>query len=442
MTNTGTNGNGSPLVWPTADFTRTPYVVYTSDEVFAREQQMIFNGETWVYLGLECEVAEPGSFTTSYLGTTQVVLSRGEDGELYAFVNKCAHRGAQVVRELRGQKMSHSCLYHGWTYDATGDLKVAPLAKGIMGNGGYPDDFKVEDHCLRKLSVDTHAGVVFGSLHASPPPLREYLGDAVANRLTALFRSPLKVWGYQRQTMSCNWKLFMENTRDMYHAPMLHSFIPKFGMFNPAKQKNTLEFGLDGGHQVFSTYELGGIAGAAKGALGKVAAPMIQKKMMEGTERSTDKLTLEDPSVAQGPAEHVDGLYLNIISIFPATLFTIVANTLSVRQIRPRTPDSVETVYTWFQFEDDDAEMHHRRVKQSNLFGPGGYVAMEDAEVMETTQKCIARGLETGTSFVEMGGRTVEDGSHGITEASVRGFWKTYCRYMDIPTTGQQAAAE
>ena len=170
MTNTGTNGNGSPLVWPTADFTRTPYVVYTSDEIFAREQQMIFNGETWVYLGLECEVAEPGSFTTSYLGTTQVVLSRGEDGELYAFVNKCAHRGAQVVRELRGQKMSHSCLYHGWTYDATGDLKVAPLAKGIMGNGGYPDDFKVEDHCLRKLSVDTHAGVVFGSLHASPPP--------------------------------------------------------------------------------------------------------------------------------------------------------------------------------------------------------------------------------------------------------------------------------
>jgi hypothetical protein len=103
----------------------------------------------------------------------------------------------------------------------------------------------------------------------------------------------------------------------------------------------------------------------------------------------------------------------------------------------------METVYTWFQFESDDEEMHDRRVKQSNLLGPAGYVAMEDAEVMESTQQMIARGLESGSTFMEMGGRNVEEtGSHGVTETSIRGFWKTYCKYMDIPTSTDQVAAE
>ena len=89
----------------------------------------------------------------------------------------------------------------------------------------------------------------------------------------------------------------------------------------------------------------------------------------------------------------------------------------------------------WFQFEDDSEEMHDRRTKQSNLFGPAGYVAMEDAEVMESTQQMIARGLESGSTFMEMGGRDVQmSGSHGVTETSLRGFWQAYCKYMEIPT--------
>ena len=95
----------------------------------------------------------------------------------------------------------------------------------------------------------------------------------------------------------------------------------------------------------------------------------------------------------------------------------------------------------WFQFEDDSEEMHDRRVKQSNLFGPAGFVAMEDAEVMESTQQMIAKGLESGSTFMEMGGRGVQtSGSHGVTETSLRGFWKTYCQYMEIPTPSAQAA--
>ena len=437
-----TRENDSPLVWPTNDYTRTPYEVYVSDEIFAREQQKIFNGPTWVFLGLECEFKKPGDFTTGFIGTTPVVVCRAPDNQLYGFVNKCAHRGAKVVRELRGNAEFFKCLYHCWTYNNKGDLEAVPLRRGIMGNGGYPDDFKPENHGLRRLKLDTLAGVVFGSLDLNAPPLTDFLGPRVSDRIRTICHSPMKIWGYQRQTMACNWKLFVENTRDMYHAPMLHAFIPQFGMFNPAKQKNELILENDGANQVFSTFEQEGVKAAAKGLIGKVAAPIIQKKMASPADGDREKLVFEDPSVARGVVELPDGLYLNIISIFPASLFTIVGNAFTIRQIRPIAPDKTETVYTWFQFESDDEEMHERRVKQSNLFGPAGYVAMEDAEVMESTQQMIAKGLETGSTFMEMGGRTVEDGAHGVTEASLRGFWQAYCRYMEIPADAAPAAAE
>ena len=51
------------------------------------------------------------------------------------------------------------------------------MQKGMMGNGGYPDDFKPENHCLRKLKVETIAGVIFASLDLGAPPLEEYLGQ-------------------------------------------------------------------------------------------------------------------------------------------------------------------------------------------------------------------------------------------------------------------------
>jgi phenylpropionate dioxygenase-like ring-hydroxylating dioxygenase large terminal subunit len=435
--------NTSPLVWPSDDYTRTPYEVYTSSEIFAQEQQKIFDAPTWMYVGLECEFKKPGDYTTSFMGTTPIVISLAPDGELYGFVNKCAHRGAKVVRELRGNAKFLKCLYHGWTYDNMGDLRAVPLENGILGQGGYPDDFKTENHCLRKLKLDSIAGVIFGSLDLNAPPLLDYIGPGIVERIKTICHSPMKVWGYQRQTMNCNWKLFVENTRDMYHAPMLHAFIPQFGMFNPAKQKNELILENGGANQAFSTYEMEGVKAAAKGLIGKIAAPIIQKSMSSPADGNREKLIFEDPSVARGTSELAGGLYINIVSIFPATLFTIIGQTFSIRQIRPIAPDKMETVYTWFQFESDDEEMHDRRVKQSNLLGPAGYVAMEDAEVMESTQQMIARGLESGSTFMEMGGRNVEEtGSHGVTETSIRGFWKTYCKYMDIPTSTDQVAAE
>ena len=58
----------------------------------------------------------------------------------------------------------------------------------------------------------------------------------------------------------------------------------------------------------------------------------------------------------------------------------------------PTSPATTDIEYTWFGYQgESEFELECRR-KQSNLFGPAGYVALEDAEVLEMVQKRHHRG--------------------------------------------------
>ncbi len=54
--------------------------LYTDEEIFEAELQRIFY-TTWVFVGHESEVAQPGDYKTTYIGRIPVILSRDEDGE-------------------------------------------------------------------------------------------------------------------------------------------------------------------------------------------------------------------------------------------------------------------------------------------------------------------------------------------------------------------------
>ena len=41
------------VAWPVSDGTRVPYEIYTSQDVFDREQERIFRGPLWNYVALE-----------------------------------------------------------------------------------------------------------------------------------------------------------------------------------------------------------------------------------------------------------------------------------------------------------------------------------------------------------------------------------------------------
>src|SRR5207302_10183530 len=87
-------GINSKFAWPDEGVTRVPYFVYGDAELYQIEQERVFRGPVWNYLGLEIELPSPGDYITNYVGDTPVIIVRDEEGEINALVNRCAHTGS------------------------------------------------------------------------------------------------------------------------------------------------------------------------------------------------------------------------------------------------------------------------------------------------------------------------------------------------------------
>ena len=64
-------------IWPALDYSRVPYRLYHDAEIYEREQERIFRGPVWSFLGLEAEIPEPGDFRASYVGETPIIPPLG-----------------------------------------------------------------------------------------------------------------------------------------------------------------------------------------------------------------------------------------------------------------------------------------------------------------------------------------------------------------------------
>ena len=50
-------------------------------------------GRSWLFLGHESQIKNPGDYVQAYMCETPIILARGEDGAVHASVNSCTHRG-------------------------------------------------------------------------------------------------------------------------------------------------------------------------------------------------------------------------------------------------------------------------------------------------------------------------------------------------------------
>src|SRR5216684_186679 len=139
--------------WPAEGVTRVPYWVYQDEDVYAREQERIYRGATWNFLGLEAELPDSGDFKTTFVGEMPVVVARDLQGALRCFENRCAHRGALLCLASRGNTKEITCIYHNWTYDLEGNLTGVAFRRGVRGQGGMPEDAKPASEAPRKLRV-------------------------------------------------------------------------------------------------------------------------------------------------------------------------------------------------------------------------------------------------------------------------------------------------
>jgi anthranilate 1,2-dioxygenase large subunit/terephthalate 1,2-dioxygenase oxygenase component alpha subunit len=140
---------------------------------------------------------------------------------------------------------------------------------------------------------------------------------------------------------------------------------------------------------------------------------------------------LEAPEMLESVDEVGDGVTLQILTVFPGFVLQQIMNCLAVRQVLPKGVGGTELVWTAFGYAGDNEKMSERRMKQSNLVGPAGYISLEDGAATGFVQRGVA-GASVRASVVEMGGGSIESNESRITEASVRGFWKQYRSHMDL----------
>jgi anthranilate 1,2-dioxygenase large subunit len=411
--------------WPRS-LTQVPYWAYQDEHVYRAEQEKLFHGPFWSYLCLEAELAEPGDFCATFIGEQPVLVTRDTDGQVYAFENRCAHRGALIAMADHGHARDFTCVYHAWTYNLQGDLTAVAFADGVGGKGGMPPDFCMGRHGPRKLRLAIVHGLVFGTLNNDLPDIEEYLGEEILDRIGRVLagRQPV-ILGRFTQMLPNNWKLYVENVKDSYHASILHLFFTTFGI-NRLSQRGAIIVSPGGGHHVSYSAIDPSTAGGDE----------YSKQSI----RSDGEYRLTDPSMLNGFSEVGDDITLQILTVFPGFVLQQIHNSVAVRQILPVGVGQTKLNWTYLGFEEDTPEQRLVRLKQANLVGPAGYVSMEDGVIGGFVQRGIA-GAGDEFATVQMGGDDYASSESRVTEASVRGFWQVYRAAMGFEIAGKDEDA-
>lgn len=413
------------VVFPRRDGSRVPYKVFSSDEVYLREQERIYRGETWSFLGLEAEIRNPGDFKSTYVGDTPVVMTRAEDGTLAAWVNRCAHRGAVVCRLRRGNALSHTCVYHQWSFGTKGNLQGVPFRRGQKDRTGMPADFDPARHNLRQLRVDSYNGLVFATFSDTVASLEDYLGAEMRPFIDRIFNREVEYLGCTRQFADSNWKLYIENVKDPYHASLLHLFHTTFNIYRVGMKAKVVPDATHGLHSILLAIQNEEDASSEEYKNQKI--------------RSYDEsFTLEAPEILRLVPEY-DELSTNHIQvIFPQLVIQQIHNTLVARQVLPKGPGKFELIFHFFGYTDDSPELRALRIKQANLVGPAGYISMEDTEATELVQRGTVRDGDEN-SVIMMSLEASERRDTLISEQLIREFWKGYERLMGYEPTAMAA---
>lgn len=194
---------------------------YTDPAVFEREQRLVLE-QMWVCAVRSADLAAPGAFQRVTVGRESVLVVRGRDGGLRAFLNVCRHRGAALCTEESGQgRRTLQCPYHAWTYGLDGRLIAAPNLTEM------PDVDRVA-YGLHAVHLREWLGYAWVSLAEEPPSFDDDVLGAAVERLgdlavvEAYGTEHLKVGRRIRYDVAANWKLIIENFMECYHCGTIH----------------------------------------------------------------------------------------------------------------------------------------------------------------------------------------------------------------------------
>jgi glycine betaine catabolism A len=199
---------------------------YCSPDVFLAEQERVLEA-MWFCTVRSADLAAPGAFQKVQVGRESVLVVRGRDGQLRAFLNICRHRGAMLCTEDSGQAKRHlRCPYHAWTYGLDGKLVAAPnlgTLKDATGSGIDRTEYGLVPVALREW-----LGYAWVCLAETPPSFETDVIGAVTERLGdpgAIDHYRVDELAVGRRVVydvAANWKLIVENFMECYHCATIH----------------------------------------------------------------------------------------------------------------------------------------------------------------------------------------------------------------------------
>jgi nitrite reductase/ring-hydroxylating ferredoxin subunit len=197
---------------------------YRDQERFVPELRAFFRGMP-VVACLSCELPEPGSYRTFDDAGAPILLTRGKEGRVRAFLNICPHRASRLVRDASGRANRFTCRFHGWTFDAGG------RAIGIPDETQFCSEIEASKQLIECPAEERH-GLVF---LLTDPDGRMDLDAHLAGLdrdLAAIGLDTAEIVHSDKLHVDANWKYGLDTFFETYHLNALHRETFK-GLFSP-----------------------------------------------------------------------------------------------------------------------------------------------------------------------------------------------------------------
>lgn len=367
-----------------------PLRIFNNREIYDLELRRIF-ANSWVFIGHESEIPNPGDFATRNIGEDPFIFLRDNAGVIRVFLNACRHRGAQICRVEMGNAKGFTCPFHGWAYKNNGELDGVPAPRA-----GYRE-LKLEEWGLFAAPhVTSYCGLVFANLDPNAIPFDDYVGRYrwYLDIQFKLSKDGMEVIGEpHRWLVDANWKQGAENfCGDSSHTQMTHKSALEIGIVRSAAA------GAPGKNYGLHVHDIDGHAISIRQMPGETVFwdyPEEVTRHFTTEQLNQDQFDLAKRSLVHNGTVFPNFSFLHLgLSDSPDKA---AAGFLSLRVWQPKGPGSME-IWNWILAPKEASDAYKRRAYRVGMssFSPSGSFEQDDVTVWPG----IARSAST--VFAEM----------------------------------------
>lgn len=165
--------------------------------------------EYWHLVGHRRELLQHGDFVRFKTSVGDIVVFN-DMGNIVAFDNKCAHRGALIYQDDYGNQ-ANTCKYHGWSYSG-GKLHIPNQDQFLGCNIGAAS--------LNFYQVDWCGDFIFVGIEPKAS-LYDQLGSVSTDLENISFNIDARA-DFNRYKYECYWPIAVENALEPYHIDLIH----------------------------------------------------------------------------------------------------------------------------------------------------------------------------------------------------------------------------